>query len=80
MDFDPEVAAALAANPAIAQQLPLPPPDAFDVVNTRKLLGGAVFNPFMQYYAEILPEGGRGSVLGHGGILTDGLSIRVHHV
>ena len=79
MDFDPEVSAALSANPAIAQPLPLPPPDTFDVVHTRKLLG-SVFNPFMQYYAEILPEGGRGSVLGHGGILTDGLSIRVHHV
>ena len=75
MDFDPEVAAALSANPAIAQQLPLPPPGAFDVVNTRKLLGGAVFNPFMQYYAERLPGGGRRLVLSHGGVLTDRPSV-----
>ena len=74
MDFDPEVAAALSANPAIAQPLPLPPPDTFDVVHTRKLLG-SVFNPFMPYYAERLPGGGRRLVLSHGGVLTDRPSV-----
>ena len=79
MDFDPEVAAALSANPVIAQPLPLPPPDTFDAVHTRKLIG-SVFNPFMQYYAERLPGGGCRSFLSHGGVLTDRLSVGVCHV
>ncbi|TFK87903.1 alpha/beta-hydrolase [Polyporus arcularius HHB13444] len=55
MNYDLEIAAALAANPALTRPPPPPPPGISEIAHGRQL-ANVTFAPFVKWYSERLPD------------------------
>ncbi|RPD53880.1 hypothetical protein L226DRAFT_548399 [Lentinus tigrinus ALCF2SS1-7] len=71
MNYDPELAAALATNPFLNRPTPLLPPGVSEAASYRKMLS-ATHKPFAEYYAQRLPDSSQYTVFDRQVSVEDG--------